>query len=104
LRQLQTDYESFNSQIKLIENLMSSIHATEMHKNVEHIAAVQKKVEWLEVAFVSFYAAEFTHIILELSHEKEGNPLFGMAVITSIAILSGLLALIRLDLVKYFKK
>lgn len=104
LRQLQTDYESFNSQIKLIENLMSSIHAQEVHKNVEHIAAVQSKVEWLEVAFVSFYAAEFTHIILELSHEKEGNPLFGMAVITSIAILSGLLALIRLDLVKYFKK
>jgi len=104
LRQLQTDYESFNSQIKLIENLMSSIHATEMHKNVEYIAAVQNKVEWLEVAFVSFYAAEFMHIMLELSHSKEGNSFLDMVFTISMAVLAGLLALIRLDLVKYFKK
>jgi len=104
LRQLQTDHISFSSQIKLIENLMSSIHTRETHKNVEHIAAVQTKVEWLEVFFVSFYAAEFAHIIFELAHEKEGNPLFGMAVITSVAILAGFLAFIKLDLGKYLKR
>jgi hypothetical protein len=37
-------------------------------KNIETVAAVQTKLEWLEVFFVSFYAAELSKLIAELAH------------------------------------
>jgi hypothetical protein len=101
LRQLQTDHISFNSQIKLIENLMSSIHAQEMHKNVEHISAVQTKVEWLEVFFVSFYVAKFTYIMVELWGKSKYTE---MGIVFFLAIGGGIIAFIALDLSKHLKQ
>lgn len=37
----------------------------QLTRNIEIVAAVQTKVEWLEIFFVSFYAAELSHLIAE---------------------------------------
>jgi hypothetical protein len=39
---------------------------TQLDHNIHTVASVQIKVEWLEVFFVSFYAAELSHMIAEL--------------------------------------
>lgn len=37
--------------------------AQELHTNVSHVAAIQTKIEWLEVFIVSFYAADLAHLL-----------------------------------------
>jgi hypothetical protein len=100
LRQIQADHAIFSSQLKLLENIVASIHAQEIHKNVNHIAAVQTKVEWLEVFFISFYAAEFTHILVELSHQPKPSEI---GAVVGAAFLSGIIALISLHLWPHLK-
>ncbi len=102
LRQIQSDHASFSTQLKLMENIVASIHAQEMHKNVTHISEVQTKVEWLEMFFVSFYAAEFTHLVIELSH-KQSNFWENFSAILVAAIFAGGAAFLGLGLRKHFK-
>jgi hypothetical protein len=102
LPQIRQDHASLSSPLKLIENLVASVQAQEMHRNVHHIAAVQSKVEWLEVFFVSFYAAEFAHILVELLHQKPPNP-FDITMVVVAAVLGGVAAFVGLHGAKYFK-
>ncbi|OQW91804.1 MAG: hypothetical protein BWK79_16095 [Beggiatoa sp. IS2] len=100
LLQIQRDQATFTLQLDLIKNIVASIQAQETHRNVEHIAAVQTKVEWLEVFFISFYAAEFTHLMVELSHEKDSSEMW---IIAFTAVWAGLVAFVGLKLSKHLK-
>jgi hypothetical protein len=95
LRQIQTDHASFSTQLKLIENIVASVHAQEMHKNVNHISAVQRKVEWLEVFFASYYAAALAHYIS--SDFGFSKASYGAWSVAGGAVLAGLLTLVGLQ-------
>jgi hypothetical protein len=102
LPQIRQDHASLSSSLKLIENVVASVQAQEMHHNVQHIAAVQRKVEWLEVFFVSFYAAEFAHILVELLHQEPPN-LLNIGMVMVAAVFGGVAAFVGLHWSKYFK-
>jgi len=102
LPQIQRDQATFGLQLELIKNVVASVQAQETHHNVEHIAAVQKKVEWLEVFFVSFYAAEFTYIVIELLHQ-ESHFLKNFSAILVAAIFAGIAAFLGLNLKEHLR-
>lgn len=101
LPQIQRDKMIFNLQLKLIENILTSVQAQETHNNVKHIAAVQTKVEWLEVFFVSFYAAEFSNIIIELIHKEDFSEI---GIVSWTALFGGLAAFVGLGLWRSVKR
>jgi hypothetical protein len=55
--------------LELVQRTLNDINATnladKLERNVAVVTSVQKKVEWLEVFFVSFYATELVHLITE---------------------------------------
>lgn len=70
LAQLQADKtrqlsEEVNENIRLVTKIQDngSHIATELSSNVSTVAQIQRKIEWLEVFFVSFYATELAHLI-----------------------------------------
>jgi hypothetical protein len=100
LLQIQRDQATFGLQLELIKNILTSVQARETHHNVKHIAAVQTKVEWLEVFFISFYAAEFSHILVELSHNQD---FLEMGIVIWTALLGGVAAFFGLKLKGHVK-
>ena len=56
--------------------------------NVQTVSDVQRKIEWLEIFFASFYATELANIISEHSFAK----VYGAASVMTWPILGGLLA------------
>jgi len=65
----------------------------ELRQNIEIVAAVQTKVEWLEVFFVSFYAAELSNLIAE---SFSFNHSYKAVTVTAWAIVAGLIAVLCL--------
>lgn len=102
LPQIRQDHASLSSWLKLIENVVASVQAHEMHRqahemhqNVHHIAAVQSKVEWLEVFFASYYAAALAHYIS--SDFGFTRASYGAWSVAGWAVLAGLLTLVGLQ-------
>lgn len=68
LIQIQRDYATFTLQLDLIKNLVASIQAQETHDSVNEIVSMQRKVEWLEVFFASYYACALTYYLASSAH------------------------------------
>jgi hypothetical protein len=52
-----------------------ALQTAELARHTETVAAVQIKVEWLEIFIVGFYATELAQIVAENLGRKEGSPL-----------------------------
>ncbi len=54
--------QEINRQLSRNVEIVSAL-STKLERNIETVADVQTKVEWLEIFFVSFYAAELSELI-----------------------------------------
>jgi hypothetical protein len=68
--------------------------AENMEQNTHVVAAVQNKIEWVEIVIMSVYAVELLHVLHEVSTENG----YGLAVIVWVfAICAGILAALLLE-------
>lgn len=93
LPHLQREYAVFASELEVIKNVISTIQAQETARNTHEIVKMQKKVEWLEVFFASYYAAVLAHYI---SHNFHFNENYSKWSIVGWAIIVPAIALVKL--------
>jgi tRNA isopentenyl-2-thiomethyl-A-37 hydroxylase MiaE len=85
LPHLQRERVVFRSQLELIKNMTALAQARETHHNVNEIVSMQRKVEWLEVFFASYYAAALTYYISH--HEALGITIAESAIGVGLVVL-----------------
>lgn len=67
--------------------------AKQLNDNVNEVTNVQRKMEWLEIFFVSFYAAELSHLIAKNFHF---DKIYSAWSIASWALFAGFIAFLTL--------
>lgn len=112
LPQLQREYAVFASELEVIKNLISTIQvretaiqAQETARNTHEIVKMQRKVEWLEVFFASYYAAVLVHYISKdfcFSHDYSKWSIVGWAIIAPAIVLVTLVGLRNINLKEWF--
>lgn len=63
--------DSFGAVRRTISEVHDEVEAKRAGENLQTVATVQSKLEWLEVFFVSFYTAELAEVISESAHFDE---------------------------------
>lgn len=68
-----------------------------VEQNIDIVAGVQVKVEWIEILIISFYTAELAHIMLGLWFSESKHGFLEMALIAAATLVAGGIAAFSLE-------